>query len=356
MGPLPFGSGRFKSWRAASAPVISLRWGRSLSEAEGRAINQHSRTVVILASMGPLPFGSGRFATRRRSPRRKWLQWGRSLSEAEGSTLARRREGKAALQWGRSLSEAEGSSNSASFASPAKASMGPLPFGSGRALPYLLQLLHETLLQWGRSLSEAEGLGAEQQDHRDRQPASMGPLPFGSGRVDEVLEVVAPHEASMGPLPFGSGRARRGVLPDDLPVRASMGPLPFGSGRFAAVARFYGFSHNASMGPLPFGSGRAGRQNASASASGGFNGAAPFRKRKGVDSFSTNVGGAEWLQWGRSLSEAEGAPDQRSRSNHGDRFNGAAPFRKRKEGTVEKLKNAGVLLQWGRSLSEAEGS
>ncbi len=138
MGPLPFGSGR-----------------------NGRPAN--SREGQLRASMGPLPFGSGRAEIgRARSIDVDRLQWGRSLSEAEGGDAARASTLLTLmLQWGRSLSEAEGRRCTRHDDERRHgASMGPLPFGSGRMPDRAEGSDGNMRLQWGRSLSEAEGCSA----------------------------------------------------------------------------------------------------------------------------------------------------------------------------------------------------
>ena len=61
------------------------------------------------------------------------LQWGRNLSVAEGGCQLRKQARlHRTLQWGRNLSVAEGPNRVPKFCKPAKASMGPQPFGCGR--------------------------------------------------------------------------------------------------------------------------------------------------------------------------------------------------------------------------------
>ncbi len=207
MGPLPFGSGR------ASIDLRSCSRRR--------------------ASMGPLPFGSGRSLRSRVCPRALVLQWGRSLSEAEGGIddsadaeqharfngAAPFRKRKVADADRQSLLTVDASMGPLPFGSGrrpdspmsgrtcAVASMGPLPFGSGRQREFHHARSGKRCgLQWGRSLSEAEGFNYLPR-RIGRISASMGPLPFGSGRCGKQLGSNSGMRASMGPLPFGSGRA-----------------------------------------------------------------------------------------------------------------------------------------------------
>ncbi len=308
MGPLPFGSGRCPSDGPRPHAVSRLQWGRSLSEAEGarsaslerarawrfngaapfrkrkgRQAREVPHSPPRAASMGPLPFGSGRWPCRSPgSSRRCKLQWGRSLSEAEGrvrdrgaedrircfngAAPFRKRKGRGTPDRGcepRSRfngaapfrKRKEGREDALAVRRFDRASMGPLPFGSGRIGEIEFRNMAPGLLQWGRSLSEAEGSADVEQSVAVRS-ASMGPLPFGSGRgpaielpshLSERFNGAAPfrkrkepfrteaalaaHAASMGPLPFGSGRASGRHRDLRHVARASMGPLPFGSGR-----------------------------------------------------------------------------------------------------------------------------
>ncbi len=279
MGPLPFGSGRRRHRHD------------DVSDA-GRA------------SMGPLPFGSGRVALQVSNQVDVTLQWGRSLSEAEGRLYGLDRTPIHALQWGRSLSEAEGS------VWPLLSAMLTQQLQWGRSLSeaegrHVASLAEKVVgLQWGRSLSEAEGLCAVILVFDPE--ASMGPLPFGSGRpLRRNGALPMPVQGFNGAAPFRKRKVDVASwhLREWLP--ASMGPLPFGSGRLRSAGHVPNHGATASMGPLPFGSGRM------------------YRAVPCVASWE--------LQWGRSLSEAEGTSRTSwSRPGTGS-FNGAAPFRKRKD-------------------------
>ena len=206
------------------------------------------------------------------------------------------------------------------------ASMGPRPFGRGRAEGAYARGVSRVSLQWGRDLSVAEGsqLGRL---WPNRLSASMGPRPFGRGRRGT-----------------DRSRARRRT--------ASMGPRPFGRGRIAISPR---------AGP----------------AADSFNGAATFRSRKA--SYAAEVQKEiRALQWGRDLSVAEGmrilatgrppipasmGPRPFGRGRPAcpacrrlvARFNGAATFRSRKVYWPDTMFSVARLLQWGRDLSVAEG-
>ena len=179
MGPRPFGRGRRTSPRQAA---------------------RRPR-----ASMGPRPFGRGRLLWQPSSPAsRSTLQWGRDLSVAEGAHGRGRGGCRVVLQWGRDLSVAEGRGHrydavdvlgfngAATFRSrkvsegqtpkeALAASMGPRPFGRGRAAGALGIPPWPPELQWGRDLSVAEGQCSGGR-HGGRCAASMGPRPFGRGR------------------------------------------------------------------------------------------------------------------------------------------------------------------------------
>ena len=88
----------------------ALQWGRNLSVAEGLPL-----TVAVWAT------GT--------------LQWGRNLSVAEGGTWRQAPGRMGMLQWGRNLSVAEGWPARLHRYFSAFASMGPQPFGCGRAVP-----------------------------------------------------------------------------------------------------------------------------------------------------------------------------------------------------------------------------
>ena len=225
MGPQPFGCGRAVPrgnqrggrWsfngaatfrlRKVAAPAdevwaeLELQWGRNLSVAEGgppRAIS-HSHAI---ASMGPQPFGCGRRIINASSDMIGRLQWGRNLSVAEGQYLIQIATVTNLLQWGRNLSVAEGDGK-----------------GVGR--------LAVALLQWGRNLSVAEGRRTALLSIL--RAASMGPQPFGCGRAYPRGSPTAPTSFN-GAATFRLRKARSNHRPARQPD-ASMGPQPFGCGR-----------------------------------------------------------------------------------------------------------------------------
>ena len=106
--------------------------------------------------MGPRPFGRGRVTDLAAG--RSWarLQWGRDLSVAEGCYARQAQTWNHLLQWGRDLSVAEGFPCISPPQNKIRASMGPRPFGRGRARPRT-RWPASRLLQWGRDLSVAEG-------------------------------------------------------------------------------------------------------------------------------------------------------------------------------------------------------
>ena len=183
------------------------------------------------------------------------------------------------------------------------------------------------------------------------RPASMGPQPFGCGRARDLAHVGAWPPASMGPQPFGCGRGggarggtkarpsfngaatfrlRKGTtfgpragatscfngaatfrLRKETAVEGALGTAwTLQWGRNLSVAegqaesRLTGGAPLASMGPQPFGCGRV------------------------VVDLADTV--AELLQWGRNLSVAEGSRSSFRRATQPPSFNGAATFRLRK--------------------------
>ena len=192
--------------RSLKSTVISslLQWGRNLSVAEGGSKHSTSGPPPT-ASMGPQPFGCGRPSCEKVLANRLRLQWGRNLSVAEGrvSLLTGRLDltsfnGAATFRLRKARRAASTTARSAGFngaatfrlrkdATPGRllicfiASMGPQPFGCGRAA--------------------AQCISAR------RVRASMGPQPFGCGRFAMSAGAPPPPPiASMGPQPFGCGR------------------------------------------------------------------------------------------------------------------------------------------------------
>ena len=180
------------------------------------------------------------------------------------------------LQWGRDLSVAEGSWLAAKARGRHTASMGPRPFGRGRARMPMPDRARSLMLQWGRDLSVAEGLNSARRRARPSRLQWGRDLSVAEGS-GIARAVAAKRIASMGPRPFGRGRDTEwnGAAPNTL--------LQWG--RDLSVAEGWG------------------------------------RALAGAESGS--------LQWGRDLSVAEGRQAQR-RMSVCSRFNGAATFRSRK--------------------------
>ena len=206
------------------------------------------------ASMGPQPFGCGRRRHGRPAPSREYSFNGaatfrlRKDFEASNPVLK-----FAPLQWGRNLSVAEGPRPAEKVELDTRASMGPQPFGCGRAsLPPRTQ--DPMALQWGRNLSVAEGY-AYRKVILSKMRASMGPQPFGCGRI-------AWNPIQRIPVPCFNGaatfRLRKVYVPQDI-----------------RIVQYR------------------------------FNGAATFRLRKDP-CFCPVICGSFTLQWGRNLSVAEG--------------------------------------------------
>ena len=207
MGPQPFGCGR-KSW----AMQNFLDGG---------------------ASMGPQPFGCGRLYTLNRARRANEcfngaatfrLRKGQSVPPLtgrphcfNGAATFRLRK---ACHAGKLAARDRGFNGAATFRlrkvglrgplrSPLRASMGPQPFGCGRARADL-RILRQVALQWGRNLSVAEGryLIAETTGEKKLQWGRNLSVAEGWGRTRRTEPQ---HGASMGPQPFGCGRTRVGA-------------------------------------------------------------------------------------------------------------------------------------------------
>ena len=323
MGPRPFGRGRRTRApvRGAAARFNGAATFRSRKE---RKPNDAGRQAD--ASMGPRPFGRGRVLTLAVRAPHLALQWGRDLSVAEGFRPLEAAVRNASFNGAATFRSRKAVALVALGCADHLASMGPRPFGRGRAeynrrqiehyaasmgprpfgrgrLPSRMGLPRTPQLQWGRDLSVAEG-GVRHGQAPGLLSCFNGAATFRS-RKDPKMHLLPSVQscASMGPRPFGRGRTRSGLtsLESELlqwgrdlsvaegghrrrqrgagPHLASMGPRPFGRGRPAMRPPRHSW-RPASMGPRPFGRGRR--------AAGGFS----LRYRM--------------LQWGRDLSVAEG--------------------------------------------------
>ena len=148
---------------------------------ERKAENDLGGAKSRVASMGPLPFRSGKQDPFGEIRVIFSLQWGRSLSGAE--------RGWRFCEWFSKI-----------------CFNGAAPFQERKAIRGLVADRLISKLQWGRSLS-----GAESPPETDSLPparqASMGPLPFRSGKDRACRWSGGTGGASMGPLPFRSGKA-----------------------------------------------------------------------------------------------------------------------------------------------------
>ena len=118
----------------AAARLKRRQWGRDRLAAEGCSTCLRLARWWI-ASMGPRPFGRGRRSPRPRPRRRCRRQWGRDRLAAEGRVprgCGRRPASVngAATVWPRKAAGGEQQGYVRN-----EASMGPRPFGRGRALP-----------------------------------------------------------------------------------------------------------------------------------------------------------------------------------------------------------------------------
>ena len=151
-----------------------------------KAFSARAALNATSASMGPRPFGRGRPVWPAGTIR--------SLPGFNGAATFRSRKGQHSpsinrteaplLQWGRDLSVAEGAQAEHGVRRPVPASMGPRPFGRGRAGVARVSN-EEWKLQWGRDLSVAEG-APWVPGYSMWGCASMGPRPFGRGRLEEL--------------------------------------------------------------------------------------------------------------------------------------------------------------------------
>ena len=113
--------------------------------------------------MGPLPFGSGRIA-------------------AEVETFMTEH----GLQWGRSLSEAEGDCGYAELLHALAGFNGAAPFRKRKEGGSKVgKSIYTTCFNGAAPFRKRKGIVAQARDSRSSL-ASMGPLPFGSGRSLKV--------------------------------------------------------------------------------------------------------------------------------------------------------------------------
>ena len=254
------------------------------------------------------------------------------------------------------------------------ASMGPQPFGCGRARLVASGPQRSTASMgpqpFGCGRLDAGGFV----DRRLRN-ASMGPQPFGCGRLRSYGGQDARPRASMGPQPFGCGRDKStttttatqtlqwgrnlsvaeggAATPQKKAVgSASMGPQPFGCGRELNEPKEPG-AWSASMGPQPFGCGRPPARAPATPIITGFNGAATFRLRK-VEQSQVSLQLRRLLQWGRNLSVAEGPVGIFLGCGRCHASMGPQPFGCGRPNDMVVIAPR-APLQWGRNLSVAEG-
>ena len=179
------------------------------------------------------------------------------------------------LQWGRNLSVAEGSDVSALLLLELEASMGPQPFGCGRAAATAQVKITSPGFN-GAATFRLRKVAA-QAGQAAKHVASMGPQPFGCGRLNQDSGLPVIQGASMGPQPFGCGRSPKPCRLAVLRHRFN-GAATFRLRKALSLA-FIGGARYASMGPQPFGCGRV-KVGAQVGGPVGFNGAATFRLRK----------------------------------------------------------------------------
>ena len=110
---------------------VLLQWGRNLSVAEGGL--WHNTCTDLIASMGPQPFGCGRDITAGDVVQIGALQWGRNLSVAEGEDAVAKATADLGFNGAATFRLRKARSFRPSQNRDARASMGPQPFGCGRA-------------------------------------------------------------------------------------------------------------------------------------------------------------------------------------------------------------------------------
>ena len=208
MGPRPFGRGRAERFARMTA-AKPLQWGRDLSVAEGSGA-QGPQGPPGPASMGPRPFGRGR--------------WFRAPTPTE---QGRASMGPRPFGRGRRVIACGGRLFRVRF-------NGAATFRSRKACYAIQKVEREDLLQWGRDLSVAEGSSSGSNDTNFRV-ASMGPRPFGRGRARKN-PTMARVPGFNGAATFRSRKVHDGRKVRGDEGRASMGPRPFGRGRRTAYA------------------------------------------------------------------------------------------------------------------------
>ena len=149
------------------------------------------------ASMGPPPFGDGKMCSSRARLKtslrfngatafRRW----KVLNQASSAVVS------ALLQWGHRLSAMESTGVAADCGDAHTASMGPPPFGDGKAKPPPTRLTSSGGFNGATAFRRWKvRVGVSR---RDARPASMGPPPFGDGKSAATSVSNALHELQWG--------------------------------------------------------------------------------------------------------------------------------------------------------------
>ena len=229
--------------------------------------------------------------------------------------------------------------------------MGPSSFNDGNEKLRASKEFREWLLQWGRRLSTTE-TGRWREVLRQIARASMGPSSFNDGNFSTCSFFRCKLSGFNGAVVF-----QRRKLPDVDKVLKDETPLQWGrrlsTTETPETADITPPSSSASMGPSSFNDGNRKCEIYEAFASGRFNGAVVFQRRKPVTYIGENHAPAT-LQWGRRLSTTETkhgrllpcipdaasmGPSSFNDGNYGAvgpsrrcdrRFNGAVVFQRRK--------------------------
>ena len=182
MGPPPFGGGKPAPWPAACAPALASMGPPPFGG--GKQVRQRPQQWLQgQASMGPPPFGGGKSRQASIAPSRVGLQWGLRLSAVErgrpagttGRTATGFNGASAFRRW-------KAASNNGGSAEQWQASMGPPPFGGGKA--------------WAGPAKA------------NSQPASMGPPPFGGGKWTCEVKAWARYSSFNGASAFRRWKVR----------------------------------------------------------------------------------------------------------------------------------------------------
>ncbi len=279
MGPEPEGSGR-RGVRDARGVGLPASMGPD-PEGSGREARGARGGVLRHASMGPDPEGSGRaYGLDYERAWAKWLQWGRIPKDPEGiSTGDGGTVGAMWLQWGRIPKDPEGRPLVAVHVQRVRASMGPDPEGSGRAIVFAPAPYARARLQWGRIPKDPEGWPA--------RPSSAPRCCFNGAGSRRIRKASNRGTTGTGRVSFNGAGSRR--------IR-----------KVAARRRGQGQGFRASMGPDPEGSGRRTRRASGAPGSRCFNGAGSRRIRKEGSLHTPRMSALVVLQWGRIPKDPEG--------------------------------------------------